>query len=43
MDLGIFYRGALQVSVVGVARGRSWKMTRRQPEPRGALLLLKEA
>ena len=40
MDLGIFYRGALYVSIV--AKGRPWKTTRRLPEPREALLLWNE-
>ena len=41
MDLGILYSGALHVSIV--AKGRPWKTTGSQPEPRDALLLWKEA
>ena len=41
MYLGIVYRGAPSVSVV--AKGRRWKTTGRQPEPRDALLVWKEA
>ena len=37
MDIGILYRGALYVSIV--AKGRTWKTTGRQPEPRDALFL----
>ena len=41
MNLGIIYRGVLYDSIV--AKGRPWKTTGRQPEPRDALLLWKEA
>ena len=41
MDIGILYRGALHVSIV--AKGRPWKTTGSQSEPRDALLLWKEA